>query len=65
MGSYYRGSLDFTEVMIAFEKFAPGSDSTQFKKTMYDLEVDIGPEERSRGSCSFPFFPRDQRTSSS
>ena len=27
-GSYYRGSLDFTEVLIAFEKFSPGSDST-------------------------------------
>jgi hypothetical protein len=48
-GSYYRGSLDYTEVMIAFEKFSPGSDSTQFKKAMYDLDMDIGPGKSVEG----------------
>jgi hypothetical protein len=56
--SFYRGSLDFTEVMIAFEKFSPGSDSTQFKKTMYDLELDISPGTTVEGLLIFPFLPK-------
>jgi len=61
-GGYYRGSLDFTEVMIAFEKFTPGSDSTQFKKTMYDLELDIGPGKSVDGLLVFPFLPKGSKS---
>jgi hypothetical protein len=57
-GSYFRGSLDYTEVMIAFEKFAPDSDSDQFKKTMYDLELDIQPGSSVEGLLIFPFLPK-------
>jgi hypothetical protein len=56
--SFYRGSFDFTEVMIAFEKFSPGSDSTQFKKTMYDLELDIFSGTTVEGLLIFPFLPK-------
>ncbi len=59
--SYYRGSLDFTEVMIAFEKFAQGGDSTQFKKTMYDLELDIPSESTVEGLLIFPFLPKGSK----
>ncbi len=57
-GSYYRGSLDYTEVMIAFQKFAPDSDSGEFKKTMYDLELDIPPGGSIEGLLIFPFLPK-------
>lgn len=60
-GHYYRGSLDFTEVMIAFEKFAPGGDNDQFKKTMYDLEVDIGSGKTVEGLLIFPFLPKGSK----
>jgi hypothetical protein len=60
-GSYYRGSLDYTEVMIAFEKFSPGSDSTQFKKAMYDLDMDIGPGKSVEGLLFFPFLPKGSK----
>ncbi len=60
-GSYYRGSLDFTEVMIAFEKFAPGSDSEEFKKTMYDLEIDIPAGGTVEGLLIFPFLPKGSK----
>jgi hypothetical protein len=60
-GGYYRGSLDFTEVMIAFERFLPGIDSTQFKKAMYDLEVDIGPGKSVEGLLVFPFLPKGSK----
>ncbi|MBN2225550.1 MAG: hypothetical protein JW765_12805 [Deltaproteobacteria bacterium] len=59
--SYYRGSLDFTEVMIAFEKFAPGSDSDQFKKTMYDLELEIPSRSTVEGLIIFPFLPKGSK----
>jgi len=58
---YYRGSLDFTEVMIAFEKLAPGSDSDQFKKTMYDLEMDISSGRTVEGLLIFPFLPKGSK----
>jgi hypothetical protein len=57
-GGYYRGSLDFTEVMIAFEKSSPGNDSTEFKKTMYDLEVDVTSGKSVEGLLVFPFLPK-------
>ena len=60
-GHYYRGSLDFTEVLVAFEKFSPGSDSDQFKKAMYDLEVDIGPGKSVEGLLFFPFLPKGSK----
>lgn len=60
-GGYYRGSLDFTEVTIAFEKTSPGTDTDQFKKTMYDLELDIGPGRSVEGLLVFPFLPKGSK----
>ncbi len=58
---YYRGSYDYTEVMIAFEKFNPGADSSLFKKTMYDLELDIQPGSTVEGLLIFPFIPKHSK----
>jgi hypothetical protein len=60
-GSYFHGSLDYTEVMIAFQKFAPDSDDSQFKKAMYDLELDIPPGSSVEGLLIFPFLPKGSK----
>jgi hypothetical protein len=58
-GRYYRGSLDYTEIVVAFQKLELGDDDAAvFKKTMYDLELDIAPGRTVEGLLAFPFIPK-------
>jgi hypothetical protein len=57
-GKYYRGSSDYTEVMMELEKINPGTDPSSFKKAMYDLELDINPKSSIEGLLVFPFIPK-------
>jgi hypothetical protein len=58
-GRYYRGSLDYTEILVAFQKLDLGEDGASvFKKTMYDLELDIAPNQTVEGLLAFPFIPK-------
>jgi hypothetical protein len=60
-GAYFRGSLDFTEVSIAFQKFAPDTEGSEFKKAMYDVEIDIPPGSSVEGLLIFPFLPKGSK----
>lgn len=56
-GQYFRGSLDYSEVLVRFNRYAPLSDPAPFKKTMYDIYLDIPPGTAVEGLLIFPELP--------
>ena len=56
-GQYFRGSLDYSEVLVRFNRYAPLSDPAPFKKTMYDIYLDIPPGTAVEGMLIFPDLP--------
>lgn len=56
-GQYFRGVLDYSEVLIRFERFSPTADTTAFKKSMYDIYLDIPPDTAIEGLLIFPQLP--------
>ena len=56
-GQYFRGVLDYSEVLIRFERFSPMADTTAFKKSMYDIYLDIPPGNAIEGLLIFPMLP--------
>lgn len=60
-GRYFRGSLDYSEVMMGFNVYAPGTDPESFKKSMYDLELDVHPGSLIEGLLLFPSLPENTR----
>jgi hypothetical protein len=57
-GSYFRGSLDYTEVLMIYRKFADELDATVFKKSMYDTDIEIEPGSSIEGLLIFPLIPK-------
>lgn len=60
-GGYFRGSLDYTEVLISFKQFADDLDATPFKKSMYDTDMEIEPGSNIEGLLIFPSIPKGTR----
>jgi len=58
---YYRGSLDYTEMLVAFRYSASDTDSSSIKKAMYDLELEIKPKNTTEGLLIFPTIPKGFR----
>jgi hypothetical protein len=56
-GKYFRGSLDYSEVLIRFQRFAPTADTDPLKKSMYDIYIDIPPGNAIEGLLFFPILP--------
>jgi hypothetical protein len=56
-GQYFRGSLDYSEVLVRFNRYAPMADPAPFKKTMYDIYLDIPPGTAVEGLLIFPELP--------
>lgn len=56
-GRYFRGVLDYSEVLIRFERFSPMADTSAFKKSMYDVYLDIPPNSAIEGLLIFPQLP--------
>ncbi len=56
-GQYFRGSLDYSEVLVRFRRHAPLADPAPFKKTMYDIYLDIPPGTAIEGMLIFPELP--------
>jgi len=56
-GKYFRGSLDYSEVLIRFQRFAPMADTDPLKKSMYDIYIDIPPGTAIEGILFFPELP--------
>ena len=57
-GSYFRGAMDYAEVVIGFRRLAPESDATSFKKSMFSATLDIEPDTSVEGLLVFPSMPR-------
>lgn len=57
-GSYFRGAMDYAEVVIGFRRLAPESDATSFKKSMFSATLDIEPGTSVEGLLVFPSMPR-------
>ena len=60
-GKYFRGSLDYSEVLIRFQRFAPLVDTDPLKKSMYDIYIDIPPGTAIEGLLFFPELPGSVR----
>jgi len=57
-GSYFRGVMDYAEVVIGFRRLAPESDAASFKKSMFSATLDIAPGTSVEGLLMFPSMPR-------
>ncbi|MBN1882903.1 MAG: hypothetical protein JW885_12070 [Deltaproteobacteria bacterium] len=57
-GSYFRGALDYAEVVVGFRRLAPEADATSFKKSMFSAALDIEPGTSIEGLLVFPSMPR-------
>ena len=53
-GKYFRGSMDYTEVLMIYRKFADEMDAEAFKKSMYDSDIEIEPGSSVGGLLVFP-----------
>lgn len=60
-GGYFRGSLDYTEVLISYKQFADDIDGIPFKKSMYDIDLEIEPGSNIEGLLIFPSIPKGTR----
>ncbi len=60
-GSYFRGSLDYTEVLISFKRFTDDADASTFKKSMYDTDLEIEAGSSIEGLLIFPSIPKGTR----
>jgi len=57
-GSYFRGAMDYAEVVVGFRRLAPESDVSSFKKSMFSAALDIEPGTNVEGLILFPSMPR-------
>ena len=57
-GSYFRGAMDYAEVVIGFRRLAPVADAASFKKSMFSAILDIEPGTNVEGLLVFPSMPR-------
>jgi hypothetical protein len=57
-GSYYRGAMDYAEVVVGFRRLAPETDASSFKKSMFSATLDIYPDTSVEGLLVFPSMPR-------
>jgi hypothetical protein len=57
-GSYFRGAMDYAEVVVGFRRHAPEADATSFKRTMFSATLDIEPGSTVEGLLVFPSMPR-------
>ena len=57
-GNYFRGSLDYTEVLIICKKFTDETDATTFKKSMYDIDLEVESGNSIEGLLIFPSIPK-------
>jgi hypothetical protein len=57
-GTYYRGAMDYAEVVVGFRRLAPEADATVFKKSMFSVTIDIAPGASVEGLLVFPSMPR-------